>query len=82
MKTVSFSLYPEEYEMLMDNIRESGFKKTEFLLGCVFAAKKNSMEATCQKYTIEHKARREADRQAARLAQEQDFMAAQAQIAQ
>ena len=55
MKKVSFSVYPEEYDMLMKSIHESGYKKTEFLLGCVAAAKKNSMEATCRRYAIEHK---------------------------
>ena len=72
MKKVSFSVYPEEYDMLMKSIHESGYKKTEFLLGCVSAAKKNSMEATCRRYTIEHKARRKADKEAALLAWEQN----------
>lgn len=72
MKKVSFSVYPEEYDMLMKSIHESGYKKTEFLLGCVSAAKKNSMEATCRRYAIEHKERRKADKEAALLAWEQN----------
>lgn len=71
MKRVSFSLYPDEYEMLMSQLKNNGYRKTEFLLACISAAKKNSMEATYRKYTAEHKERRKAGRDAAILAQEQ-----------
>jgi len=71
MKTVQFTLYPDEYEMLMANIKENGYKKTEFLLACVSAAKKKSMETNYLKYTQLHKERRAADREAAKRAKEQ-----------
>lgn len=79
MKTVSFTLYPEEYDMLMTSMRENGYKKTEFLLACVSSAKKNSMEATYHKYAAAHKERRLADRQAARRAQEEDYLTRRSQ---
>ena len=71
MKRVSFSLYTDEYEMLMSQLNSNGYRKTEFLLACISAAKKNSMDAAYRKYTAEHKERRKADRNAAILAQEQ-----------
>jgi len=77
MKKVSFTLYPDEYETLMDSINTNGYRKTEFLLACVSAAKKNSMEATYKKYINDHKARRTAEREAMRQAKEQ----AKAQVA-
>lgn len=71
MKKVSFTLYPDEYETLMDSINTHGYRKTEFLLACVSAAKKNSMEATYKKYINDHKARRTAEREAMRQAKKQ-----------
>ena len=82
MKTVSFTMYEDEYDKLINGIKENGYRKTEFLLACVSAAKKNSMEATYKKYTAEHKARRIADRQAAKIAQEQDYLALKNSTAQ
>lgn len=73
MRTVSFTVYEDEYDNLMNGIKANGYRKTEFLLACVSAAKKNSMEATYKKYTAEHKARRIADRQAAKIAQAEDL---------
>ena len=73
-KIVSISLYDDEYEMLMDNINANGYQKTEYLLACVSAAKKNSLDATYRRYTEEHKERRTADRHAANLAREQDYL--------
>lgn len=70
MKKVSFTLYPDEYESLMDNIKANGYRKTEFLLACVSSAKKNSMEATYKKYITDHKARRDAERVAIQQAKE------------
>lgn len=81
-KVISISLYEDEYDMLMDNIKASGFQKTEYLLGCVDAAKKNSMDAACRRYTIKHKERRTADRQAAYLAQERDYLMQQIRVRQ
>ena len=73
MRKITFTLYPDEYDMLMTNIKDNGYRKTEFLLACVASAKKSSMASTYQKYTNSHKERRIADRQAALLAQEKDY---------
>ncbi len=78
-KIVSFSLYPDEYEMLMENIHSNGYKKSEFLLACVTSAKKNSLEANYHRYAVSHKERRAAERQAAYLAQQQDYLSQQEQ---
>ena len=81
-KIVSISLYEDEYDMLMDNINANGYQKTEYLLACVSAAKKNSLDATYRRYTEEHKERRTADRHAARLARERDYLMQQSRIRQ
>ena len=44
-KTISLSLYPDEYEMISDMITSNGFKRTEFLLACVSASKKQCFMA-------------------------------------
>lgn len=64
MHVVSMRLYPEEYEFLMSSIEEKGYKKTEFLLACVAAAKKKSMETNYQKYYTERMRRRKEQREA------------------
>ncbi len=66
MRKVSFTLYPDEYEMLMSNIKEKGYKKTEFLLACVTSAKKNSMESAYRKLKNSRYERRLAEREARR----------------
>jgi len=58
MRKMTISLYSDEYDALMDNIKSNGYRKTEFLLACVECAKKNSMEATYKRYTQEHKRRK------------------------
>lgn len=83
MKRITFTMYPEEYDMFMSSMQKDGFKKkTEFFLACVSSAKKNSMQANYQKYAAEHKARRIADRQAARQAQAEDLQKRQNQADQ
>ena len=47
-------LYQEEYEMLMENIQVNGYKKTEYLLACMAAANKNSMQTAYRKCYTEH----------------------------
>ena len=69
--------------MLVSSMQKDGYKKkTEFLLACVSSAQKNSMQANYQKYAAEHKARRIADRQAARQAQAKDLRERQQQAGQ
>ena len=82
MKKITFTMYPEEYDMFMSSMKQYGYKKTEFFLACVSSAKKNSMQATYQRYAAEHKARRIADRQAALQAQAEDWRKRQQQAAQ
>ena len=68
-KKISLSLYPDEYEMITDMISSNGFKRTEFLLACVSASKKQSFMAEYNRYTKEHKIRRLEEREAAQQAQ-------------
>lgn len=68
MRTVSMRLYQEEYEMLIESISANGYKKTEYLLVCVAAAKKKSMETAYQRYYTEHQRRRKTDREAVKRA--------------
>lgn len=70
-KVVTFRLYPEEYDMLMTNIQTNGYRKTEYLLACIAAAKKNSLEATYKRYFAAHKERRRIERAAAKKAEEE-----------
>lgn len=51
------SLYPDEYEVLVENINANGYKRAEYLLACVNSAKKASFDAMYKKYTVEHKER-------------------------
>ena len=51
------SLYPDEYEVLIENINANGYKRAEYLLACVNSAKKASFDAMYKKYTVEHKER-------------------------
>jgi len=60
-----------------ERMGEKGYKKTGFLLACVSAAKKNSLDATYRRYDANHKMRREADRRAAMVEQEKDFLSKQ-----
>lgn len=72
-KRFSILLYPDEYEMLTNNIKENGYKKAEYLLACMTSVKKNSMEATYKRYYNEHKYRHEMEIAEAKRAQEEDY---------
>lgn len=72
-KRFTVMVYPEEYDMLMDNIVSNGYKKAEFLLACVTSAKKQSWESAYKHYTLFHQSRRKTDIAEARRAQEEDF---------
>ena len=67
MKTISFRVYQEEYDTVMDVIRSNGYRKAEYLLACILAAKKTSMESTYQRYFDDHNRRKKAEREAAKL---------------
>lgn len=68
MKKVTFTLYQDEYELLMNNIKDNGYKKTEFLLACVTSAKKKSMESTYRKWENSRHERQLAYRKAQKQA--------------
>lgn len=68
-KRFSVMLYQDEYDTLIKNITDYGYKKAEFFLACVKAAKKQSFDATYKKYTDEHKKRYKADLAEAKKAQ-------------
>ena len=57
----SIMLYQDEYDMLIKNITEHGYKKAEYVLACINSAKKKSFENTYKKYNDEHKKRYRAD---------------------
>lgn len=54
-RVFSVSLYPEEYDRLIDNMKEYGYKRADFLLACVQCAKKPSMEKAHRAIIKEHK---------------------------
>ena len=58
MKTISFRVYPEEYDALMETINSNGYRKAEYLLACVYAAKKKSMESVYVQYYDAYQERR------------------------
>ena len=71
MRKMTITMYPDEYDALMENISSNRYRKTEFLLACVDCAKKNSMEATYKRYTQEHRRRKAEARMAMKEAKEE-----------
>ena len=61
-KKFSIMLYPEEYEALMENIKSNGYKKTEYFLACVNAAKKQNMSSLYKHYITDHQKRKIEER--------------------
>ena len=47
--------YPEEYDLLIGNMREYGYKRADFLLACVQCARKPSMEKAHKAIVKTHK---------------------------
>ena len=64
----SIMVYQDEYDMLMDAIVNKGYKKAEYFLACVTAAKKQSWEKEYNNYTTSHKERYKNDKLAAQQA--------------
>ena len=64
----SIMVYQDEYDMLMDAIVNKGYKKAEYFLACVTAAKKQSWEKEYNNYTTAHKERYKNDKLAAQQA--------------
>ena len=55
-RTFSMTVYQEEYDMLMESIKEYGYKRADFVLACVNTASKGSMEKAHKKIVKTHKA--------------------------
>lgn len=55
-RTFSMTVYQEEYDMLLESIKEYGYKRADFLLACVNTASKGSMEKAHKKIVKSHKA--------------------------
>lgn len=67
-KRFTIMVYQDEYDMLMENIVNKGYKKAEYFLACVTAAKKQSWEKEYKNYTTTHKERYKNDKLAAQQA--------------
>lgn len=65
-RKLTISLYSDEYELLTDFLKSNGFKRAEYILTCINATKKNSMEAEYKKWEAERKRRRAEERQLAK----------------
>ena len=53
--TVRFSMYPEEYALFTELMKETGYKQTEFILACIQAAKKPGIEKAHKRIVKVHK---------------------------
>lgn len=54
-RTFSVSLYREEYDSLIDSMKEYGYKRADFLLACVQTARKPSIEKAHKQIVKTHK---------------------------
>lgn len=52
----SVSVYPEEYDMLVESVKAYGYKRADFVLACVNTASKGSMEKAHKKIVKTHRA--------------------------
>ena len=77
-KSFTLMLYPDEHERLMKLIKDNGYKKVEYILACIEAAKKTSMEANYKRFTEDHARRRKEEAQEAKKAREAEDQAKQA----
>ena len=55
-RVFSVSVYPEEYDMLIESVKAYGYKRADFVLACVNTASKGSMEKAHKKIVKSHKA--------------------------
>lgn len=67
-KRISILLYPEEYDMIINQIQSHGYKKTEYFLACAKAARQTSLDSAYKYYTKFHKQKKAEDIQKAREA--------------
>ena len=52
-RTFSVSLYPEEYDMIIENMKGYGYKRADFFLACVQTAKKTNIEKAHKQILLE-----------------------------
>lgn len=62
-KTFSVSLYPEEYDRLMDTIQKSGYKRSEFILASSVSATEKRMASAQKKVVIARKELRKEEKE-------------------
>lgn len=62
-KTFSVSLYPEEYDRLMDTIQKSGYKRSEFILASSVSATEKRMATAQKKVAIARKELRKEEKE-------------------
>lgn len=62
-KTFSVSLYPEEYDRLMDTIQKSGYKRSEFILASSVSTTEKRMASAQKKVVIARKELRKEKRE-------------------
>ena len=55
-RVFSVSVYPEEYDMLVESVKAYGYKRADFVLACVNTASKGSMEKAHKKIVKTHRA--------------------------
>lgn len=62
-KTFQVALYPEEYKQVTEILKESGYKRADFLLACIQTAKKASLEKAHKQIVKVHKQMRKEQRE-------------------
>lgn len=62
-KTFSVSLYPEEYDRLMDTIQKSGYKRSEFILASSVSVTEKRMASAQKKVMIARKELRKEEKE-------------------
>jgi len=55
-RVFSVSVYPDEYDMLVESVKAYGYKRADFVLACVNTASKGSMEKAHKKIVKTHRA--------------------------
>ena len=55
-RVFSVSVYPDEYDMLVESVKAYGYKRADFVLACVNTASKGSMEKAHKKIVNTHRA--------------------------
>lgn len=62
-KTFSVSLYPEEYDILMEMIQKYGYKRSEFILACAQTATQGTMAKAQKKVVMVRKEIRKEEKE-------------------